>query len=184
MRALCAAAARGAFGYSRRPRARSLSLCRYNHAGNYTIGYWPAIDAAGTAYNGGIPQRGNLTKHLAQVATDVASTFPNPEHDGMISIDWEEWTPWLQFWPDAAPTQRWSAYANASFEHAGGDKALAIAQWNASSLKFMVETLRTVVKLRPKAKVAYCTPPPVEPGPLAHLALSPLILAPPSRSHC
>lgn len=124
----------------------------YNHPGNITLGDWPCVgdDAAATVYNGGIPQLGNLSRHLAAVARDVAAAFPDPRHSGLIVVDWEVWQPWFEFWGDPEPAARWTSYMNLSYAHAGGDKALAVAQWNASSLLFMAETLRAVVQLRPQ----------------------------------
>ena len=49
----------------------------YNHAGVCTIGDWPAIYPNGTiAANGGIPQNGSLSTHLAKVRADIADLFP------------------------------------------------------------------------------------------------------------
>ena len=127
----------------------------YNHPGSLTLGDWPCVGDDGTVFNGGIPQRGNLTRHLAAVARDIETAFPDPAHSGLIVVDWEVWQPWLQFWGDPAPAARWNAYMNLSFTHAGDDKALAVAQWNVSSLAFMAETLKTIVALRPRARVGY-----------------------------
>jgi hypothetical protein len=142
----------------------------YNHPKMMTVGYWPCIDGtSGKSVNGGIPQRGNLSQHLDKVKSDIQVRFPDADHAGLIVIDWEEWEPWLEFYPDPAPTARWSHYMNASWLHAGGDKTLAIAQWNASSLLFMAETLKVIVELRPKAKVMWSP-------------LRPQALTPPQRS--
>ena len=127
----------------------------YNHPGNITLGDWPCVGDGGTEYNGGIPQLGNLSKHLAAVKRDVEAAFPDPQHRGIIAVDWEVWQPWFEFWGDSAPAARWNAYMNLSYAHAGGNKALAVAQWNTSSMAFMAETLKTVVALRPRAKVGY-----------------------------
>ena len=127
----------------------------YNHPGNYTIGDWPSILQNGTTINGGIPQLANLSRHLAAVESNVVSLFPDPEFSGLAIIDWEVWTPWFDFYPDAAPTARWTGYMNLSFAFAKGDKDLAIAQWNASSLEIMVRTLEVAKRLRPRAKWGY-----------------------------
>lgn len=127
----------------------------YNHPGSFTIGNWPCTGSDGKEHNGGLPQLGNLSLHLAQVSRDVQANFPDPDHDGLIVIDWEEWEPYLQFWGDPKPAARWNFYMNKSYELAGGSKDLAIAQWNKTALAFMAETLKTVVALRPKAKVGY-----------------------------
>eukprot|EP00729_Bicosta_minor_P007066 gene7066-13143_t len=121
----------------------------YNHPGSIVIGDWPCYYDNGTvASNGGLPQQGNLTKHLLQVEADIERLFPDPNHAGYIVIDWEVWEPWLN--PHAT-----TIYANKSFELAGGDIAAAVAAWNASSLKFMAETLKVAVKARPLAKWGY-----------------------------
>jgi hyaluronoglucosaminidase len=128
----------------------------YNHPGAYTIGDWPSLWPNGTAFaNGGIPQKGNLSSHLAKVASDIDSLFPDPEFSGYVVIDWEVWEPWLKFWDDPAPTARWSAYANQSFALSNGDKAVAIAEWNATSLEFMARTLEVAKAARPAAKWGY-----------------------------
>ena len=70
------------------------------------------------------------------------------EHGLQVAIDWEVWEPWL----DPRST---SVYAQLSFKLAGGDKAAAVAAWNASSLEFMAETLKTAKALRPHAAWGY-----------------------------
>ena len=121
----------------------------YNHPGEYSIGDWPSLWPNGTVYaNGGIPQAANLTRHLAQVRADIERLFPSPDHAGIVSIDWEVWSPWL----DPRDT---SAYATQSFNRAGGDKAAAVAAWNASSLEFLVRTLEVAKQMRPHARWAY-----------------------------
>ena len=62
----------------------------YNHPGQYTIGDWPSFFANGTAINGGIPQRANVTRHLERVRNDVMRLFPDPAFNGYAVIDWEE----------------------------------------------------------------------------------------------
>ena len=49
---------------------------------------FPHFDENGTAVNGGIPQRGNLTWHLDTVTRDVESLFPDVNFDGYAVIDW------------------------------------------------------------------------------------------------
>ena len=127
----------------------------YNHPGSFTVGEWPSFFSNGTAVNGGIPQRGNLDLHLQKVKADVQRLLPDPDFSGYAVIDWEEWQPWLEFWSDPSPAARWSAYMNASYAFAGGDKALAITQWNASALHFMVATLEAARSVRPRGKWGY-----------------------------
>ena len=121
----------------------------YNHAGACTVGDWPAIYPNGTiSGNGGIPQNGSLPVHLAKVRTDIATLFPDPDHTGFIVIDWEEWEPYMN------PRSK-SVYMNASLRFADGRVDTAVAQWNASALDWMVQTLRTARAVRPHAKIGY-----------------------------
>jgi hyaluronoglucosaminidase len=121
----------------------------YNHAGACSIGDWPALFSNGTiAANGGIPQNGSLPAHLSKVRADVAALFPDPSHDGYVVIDWEEWQPFID------PRSK-SVYMQASLQYAGGNVEAAVAQWNASALNWMVETLLTVRAMRPHAKIGY-----------------------------
>jgi len=117
----------------------------YNSPDRMTLGLWPCYTANGSAINGGLPQLGDLTAHLAKVRRDAAAL---PTSGGAFVIDWEVWTPWLL--PSAS-----SLYFNKSVELAGGDVGQAIADWNASSLHFMVETLRVAREVRPEATWGY-----------------------------
>lgn len=117
----------------------------YNRPWAMTLGRWPCLFANGTAINGGLPQLGNLTQHLDQVRID-ASKLP-ADFSGYAVIDWEEWTPWLD--ANAA------LYYNRSLALANGSLAAATAAWNASSLKFMVQTLEVAKQVRPLAKWGY-----------------------------
>jgi hypothetical protein len=49
----------------------------------------------GKVVNGGIPQKGNMTIHFAEVRKDVENLFPGKNFSGYAVIDWEEWYPWL-----------------------------------------------------------------------------------------
>ena len=59
-----------------------------------TVGDWPCFAPNGTALNGGIPQRGDLDRHLAKVKSDIAARLP-VGFDGYAVIDWEVWVPWF-----------------------------------------------------------------------------------------
>ena len=54
-------------------------------------GNWNATNA--TAHFGGLPQTMDLEKHLAQVQLDVEGLLPDPQSEGVASIDWEAWKP-------------------------------------------------------------------------------------------
>ncbi|XP_042563375.1 hyaluronidase PH-20-like isoform X2 [Clupea harengus] len=58
------------------------------------IGAYPYTDVkTAKEYNGGIPQKGNLTAHLMQARADIAKHIPELTTPGLAVIDWEEWLP-------------------------------------------------------------------------------------------
>ncbi|XP_016068795.1 PREDICTED: hyaluronidase PH-20 [Miniopterus natalensis] len=62
------------------------------------LGLYPHIDKHGKSHNGGIPQLGNLTKHLEKAKKDIAFYMPT-DKPGLAVIDWEEWRPiWARNW--------------------------------------------------------------------------------------
>ena len=75
-------------------------------------------------------------------------SLPDEDFSGYIVIDWEEWQPYMN------PRSQ-SVYMQASLQYAGGNIAAAVAQWNASALDWMVQTLLTARELRPHAKIGY-----------------------------
>ena len=107
--------------------------------------------------NGGIPQRGNMTVHLAEVRKDIENLFPDKDFSGYAVIDWEVWYPWLIIASD-------SLYVNESLSYVrdlhptwpeNEVEQEAVRSWNISSKRFMVETLKLCKSLRPKAKWGY-----------------------------
>ena len=53
----------------------------------------------GKAVNGGIPQLGNLTKHLDFFRPNVSSMIVDQDYTGLAVIDWEQWDPlWARNW--------------------------------------------------------------------------------------
>ena len=53
-------------------------------------GHWPYYKDT-KAINGGIPQLGNITKHLEIFRANVKTMIVNPNFDGLAVIDWEQW---------------------------------------------------------------------------------------------
>lgn len=50
-------------------------------------------------YNGGIPQKGNLTANFLKARDDVAHYMPSASVPGLAVIDWEDWRPmWDRNW--------------------------------------------------------------------------------------
>ena len=121
------------------------------------IGLYPYIDNysnhPGHSYNGGIPQLGNLTAHLAQVEVDIQEKIPNEHFRGLALIDWEAWKPvWGRNWDSR------EIYQNKSIElveHQHPDwprnEVLheAIRHFELAAQLWMEKTIEKVKSLRP-----------------------------------
>ena len=89
-------------------------------------------------------------------------SFPPPslsdeDFSGYIVIDWEVWYPWLILASKSIWVNESLAYVKGLHPSWSTAKieAEAVRSWNATSLSFMVETLRLCVQLRPHAKWGY-----------------------------
>ncbi|CAH3018592.1 unnamed protein product [Porites evermanni] len=119
------------------------------------LGLYPYFDSNRKAFNGGVPQLGNLTAHLLKVEQDVANIIPDNEFQGIGVIDWEYWRPVFD--------RNWdklSIYRNKSMElvkqrHPLWPDSLvediARVEFETAAQEFMEETLLLVQKLRPKS---------------------------------
>lgn len=104
------------------------------------IGLMPRINADGSFVNGGVPQAGNLTAHLAKLRTDLARLLP-ANASGACLLDWEFWrADW-----DGTGAQ----YQDASIALAGGDVAAAEAAYEAGARVFFEGSLRAVAEWYP-----------------------------------
>ena len=113
----------------------------------------------GKAVNGGIPQLGNLTKHLELFRQNVSSMIVDPDYSGLAVIDWEQWDPlWARNWDSR------QIYRDASIELAKKENPdlpikevteIAHAQFEKSARSFMEATLLELKKIRPNAKWGY-----------------------------
>ena len=125
---------------------------------------FPFIDGDGNAVNGGVPQAGNLTAHLAYLREHIGGWIPDPEWDGNAIFDFEAWTP---LWEEnTTPGASWHglAYQNLSIAlmsaaHPSWNSSevvtAAAAAFEAAGLSFFVETLRLCAELRPRARWAF-----------------------------
>lgn len=102
--------------------------------------------------HGGLPQRGNLTAHLAQAQADIARHIPESS-PGLAVIDWEEWLPLFDRNLD---DKEW--YRKLSFNHTaqlrpglGPDQVILKAkqQFQAAARSYMEDTLSLGVRERP-----------------------------------
>uniref|UniRef100_A0A8C5PLJ2 Hyaluronidase n=1 Tax=Leptobrachium leishanense TaxID=445787 RepID=A0A8C5PLJ2_9ANUR len=75
------------------------------------LGYYPYITDDGEAFNGGVPQNGNLERHLEKTKLDLDRLVPSKHFQGLGVIDWENWRPqWDRNWGAKA------VYRNMSME--------------------------------------------------------------------
>lgn len=59
----------------------------------YDPGMFPALGKKGEMRNGGVPQEGNLSKHLELYRQNVDELVPDQSNEGLIIIDFESWRP-------------------------------------------------------------------------------------------
>ena len=117
---------------------------------------WSTIDVL---ENGGVPQAANLTLHLEKVSTDVVRAIPDSTFSGMIILDFEEWRPVLSSNFDALSYNIVYSRSLVQNKHpewnASRVQTTAAAEFNTAALSFFVQTVRTIRKLRPVAKIGY-----------------------------
>ena len=126
----------------------------------YGIGHFPYIDSKTKQYKyGGIPQLGNLTDHLDQVAKDVASHLPE-DFSGLAVIDFEAWRPLFKHNFDTLDVYKKASEDLVHKEHPDWTNKSRIEEeaekeWNAAAKLFFESTLETAKRLRPKAQWGY-----------------------------
>ncbi|CDQ61798.1 unnamed protein product [Oncorhynchus mykiss] len=64
------------------------------------LGLYPHVDPNNhRQFNGGIPQKGNLTAHMIKAYGDINHYIPSDTTPGLAVIDWEDWRPlWDRNW--------------------------------------------------------------------------------------
>jgi hyaluronoglucosaminidase len=127
------------------------------------IGLYPYIDTKsrypGRSYNGGIPQLGNLTAHLAQVEVDIQEKIPDEHFRGLALIDWEAWKPvWGRNW-DSRKIYQVQSIKLVQQQHPDWPQQTvlneAIRQFQSAAQLWMEKTLEKVKLLRPNAFWGY-----------------------------
>jgi hyaluronoglucosaminidase len=133
------------------------------------------------ALNGGSPQLANLTAHLAKWAKDVAVIAPDPHSEAVVALDWEVWWPsweendvgagalcdpvhgkcntnvshvhackYCKYYLYADVARNLARSAHPSFAPVQIE-AVAKAQWEATTLEWLVQTIQLAKSLRPRA---------------------------------
>uniref|UniRef100_A0AB38ZE73 Hyaluronidase n=1 Tax=Ectomocoris sp. TaxID=3104572 RepID=A0AB38ZE73_9HEMI len=124
----------------------------------YDPGYYPAI-IDGKDRNGGLPQEGNLEKHLTMFKKDVLKAIPDPDFNGVGIIDFEHWRPifrenWASLDIYRRRTREMVKIKYPYLDRSAVEK-MATQIFEKSSFPFMNETLALAIRLRPNAMWGY-----------------------------
>ncbi|KAF3426231.1 hypothetical protein E2986_12566 [Frieseomelitta varia] len=129
----------------------------------YDPGTFPAMleDSNGNVVmrNGGVPQEGNLTKHLEVFREHLIHQIPDKSFHGVGVIDFESWRPiFRQNWASLQPYKKLSIEI-VRHEHPFWDNQSveqeARRQFEKYGRLFMEETLKAAKQIRPYAKWGY-----------------------------
>lgn len=130
----------------------------------YDPGNFPAIltdDETGYTIlrNGGVPQAGNLTKHLEMFQRAVENDFLDVNYSGLAVIDFESWRPiYNQNWGSLIPYKDLSVDIEAELHPMwtlAELKREAERRFELEGRKYVEDTLRHARKLRPNAIWGY-----------------------------
>uniref|UniRef100_A0A3B4FZG2 Hyaluronidase n=1 Tax=Pundamilia nyererei TaxID=303518 RepID=A0A3B4FZG2_9CICH len=120
-----------------------------------TLGNYPYFVDIDTPINGGLPQHTRLETHLQKMKQDLEEALPAPRYLGLGVLRWGEWVPQ---WSRSREKQ--ALYVEASKKLLKGFfpnwTPAEVEKWSkvdfeAAAQSVMMETLREVKKLRPKA---------------------------------
>ncbi|XP_053974578.1 hyaluronidase-like [Hylaeus anthracinus] len=129
----------------------------------YDPGMFPALlkdsNGAVVARNGGVPQEGNLTKHLEVFREHLINQIPDQSFRGIGVIDFESWRPiFRQNWASLQPYKDFSMEI-VRREHPFWDSRSVEQEAKRSFEKygklFMEETLKVAKETRPAASWGY-----------------------------
>ncbi|XP_066543131.1 hyaluronidase PH-20-like [Amia ocellicauda] len=106
---------------------------------NNRLGLYPFVnEQTAELHNGGIPQDGNLQRHLEQAAEDISFHISSEKANGLAVIDWEDWRPvWMRNWARKIIYQKLS---------------LDSGEFERAAREFMRETLKLGKTLRPNQR--------------------------------
>ncbi|XP_024877571.1 hyaluronidase-like [Temnothorax curvispinosus] len=129
----------------------------------YDPGMFPALltDKTGivTKRNGGVPQEGDLKKHLETFQKHLIKQIPDGSFSGIGVIDFESWRPiFRQNWASLEPYKTLSINLEREKHPNWSDGAIrkeAKRRFEKYGRVFMEETLKMAKKLRPKATWGY-----------------------------
>lgn len=112
-----------------------------------------------TKRNGGVPQEGDLKKHLEMFRKHLVTQIPDDSFSGVGVIDFESWRPiFRQNWASLEPYKTLSIKLERERDPISSDaiiKKEAKHRFEKYGRMFMEETLRMAKKLRPRAIWGY-----------------------------
>lgn len=131
----------------------------------YDPGLFPALLANGSGAgalfrrNGGVPQAGNLDRHLQLFAQLLDQLMPDRDNAGLAIIDFESWRPvYRQNFGTLEPYKQLSTQLQRD-QHPLWPRAKleaeARAAFEAAAVRFMRDTLQLAEQLRPHAHWGY-----------------------------
>ncbi|XP_017266727.1 glyco_hydro_56 domain-containing protein [Kryptolebias marmoratus] len=120
-----------------------------------TLGNYPYFLDKNTPVNGGLPQHTRLDSHVQKTQQDLEAALPAPRYLGLGVLRWAEWVPqWARNREKQAMYQEASRKLMKTFFQNWTPEE--VEKWSrvdfeAAAQSVMVETLREVKRLRPKA---------------------------------
>ncbi|KAI4872136.1 hypothetical protein NFI96_031082 [Prochilodus magdalenae] len=118
------------------------------------LGLYPYIDPTTMKeYNGGIPQKANMTANLEKASTDITQYIPE-NNSGLAVIDWESWRPlWARNWDSKDIYRQVSIqYAKENNPSLSPDKVVPVAmeEFQIAARSYMEETMNLGIRQRPE----------------------------------
>lgn len=118
------------------------------------LGYYPYFSQDGKSFNGGIPQKMSLSKHVKKTAEDIAKAVSWWQSEGLVVIDWEGWKPqWERNWGNRIIYKNHSlAFTRQHHPDWPEAKVKTVAQeeFEKAGRRFMNVTLTLALEMRPK----------------------------------
>jgi len=130
--------------------------CWVNDTGNCSWNPWGTLTPS---VNGGVPQAANLTAHLEAVRSDIISNVPDPDFEGFLIIDWEDWrVPFDDNFDEHSAYNEYSKRLVRTAHPTWNSTVVAKAaesEFNAAAEVFWTATVKEIKQLRPQAKVGF-----------------------------
>ncbi|XP_041859810.1 glyco_hydro_56 domain-containing protein [Melanotaenia boesemani] len=143
---------------SGRPDLRSFGMEREGRAAFFyedTLGNYPYFVNRNTPVSGGLPQHTRLDSHIQKTQQDLEAALPAPRFLGLGVLRWAEWVPqWSRnrekqvMYQEASRNLMKTFFPNWSPEEV---EKWSKVDFEAAAQSVMMETLREVKRLRPKA---------------------------------